>query len=108
MKMSNKVAYFAGGIAAAGALVGASRAKSVRKLAVSGVAKCMEISESVQAGTQTLIDEAEDVRAEAKRQRRINAEIAARIAQVEDDIRKEVVAEVDGVPAHSAKGIAEA
>ena len=94
-----KIAFFFGGVAAAGALKIASGSSSLRKAAVNGVAMAMEVNDSIQSATQDLMDEADDVRAEAERQRKIDAAVAERLAALEEGIREEVTAQVDGKPA---------
>lgn len=94
-----KLGFFAGGVAAAAALKVMSGVPSVRKAAVNCVATALEINDGVQKATQDIMDEAEDVRAEAERQRKIDAAVAERLAALEEGIRDEVVAEVDGTKA---------
>ena len=95
----SKIALFVGGIVAAGAMKAASSSASLRKMAVESVAKAMEVNESIQSATQSIMDEAEDVRAEAARQHKIDVAVAERMAALEEGIREEVTAEVDGKPA---------
>lgn len=97
-----KAAWFAGGIAAAGAVKAASHSKGVRKAAVSGVAKCMAVNDSIQNATQNLMDDADDLRAEAKRKQRIDSAVAERMAELEAKVREEVESEIDAAPAAEA------
>lgn len=94
--MWKKALLFVGGAVAAGVVNIASKSTAVRSAAVSATAKALDASDAIQATTQSIMDEADDVRAEAERQRKIDAAVAARIAEYEEKVREEVVAEVDG------------
>ncbi len=91
----SKAAWFAGGIVAAGALKVASQNATVREAAVNGVAKCLAVNDSIQSATQSIMDDADDLRAEAKRKARIDAAVAERMAQLEVGIREEVESAID-------------
>ena len=94
--MWTKALLFAGGAAAAGLLNLASKSQKVRSAAVSVTAKALDVNDAIQAGTQSIMDEADDVRAEAERQRKIDSLVAERMAQLEEGIRQEAADEVDG------------
>ena len=47
------------------------------------------------AETQNVVDEANDVVAEARRESKIQAAVNARLAEMEEDIRKEVAKKID-------------
>lgn len=94
--MWKKVACFAGGMVATGVLKVISQSKTTRELASKGVAKAMVLNDNIQAVTQNIMDDAEDIRAEAARQRRIDEGVAERLAELEGGIRDEVTAQVDG------------
>lgn len=91
-----KALLFVGGAVAAGVVNVASKSSLVRRAAVNVTAKALDASDAIQATTQNIVDEAEDVRAEAERQRKISAALAARMAEYEDKIRDEIIDEVDG------------
>lgn len=99
--MSNwvKAAWFAGGVATVGVVKAISQSKAIRNAAVTGVSKCMQFNDSVQEATQNFMDDAQDMRAEAKRKSRIDAAVAERLASLENGIREEVEASIDGKPA---------
>ena len=56
-----KAAWFAGGIAAAGAATLASKSPSVHKAAVNVVAKGLAVNDCIQNATQTIMDDADDL-----------------------------------------------
>ena len=97
-----KALLFVGGAVAAGLVSAATKSPAVRSAAVSATAKVLDMNDAVQAGAQSLLDEAADVRAEAERQRKIDAAVAERMAKLEGDIREEVEAVVDGKPARKS------
>mgnify|MGYP001641045278 FL=1 len=55
----------------------------------------MRVAEVVSAETQSIVDDASDATAEARRQSKIDAAVRERLAAVEEDIRREVTAKVD-------------
>lgn len=93
-----KALFFVGGVATAVLAKLASGSKTVRSVAVSAAAKVMDAHDAIQATTQNIMDDADDMRAEAERMRKIDAAVSDRIAKLEEDIRKEVTAEIDGRP----------
>ena len=86
---------FAGGLVASALVQGIAGTPGARKAAVNGIARCMDISDGIQSATQSIIDEAEDLRAEAKLQRKIDAAVAEKIAVIEDEAREEVRAAIE-------------
>ena len=68
-----KVGLFAGGVAAALIVQAAGKSKKVRDAAVNGLAACMVANDNLQAGAQSIVDDASDLRAEAERERKIDA-----------------------------------
>lgn len=98
-----KALLFVGGAAAAGLASIAARSKTLRNAAVNVTAMAMDANEAIQATTQSIMDEADDVRAEAERQRKIDAAVAARLAELEEGIREDVTAEVDGTKKPAAR-----
>ena len=63
---------FAGGVAAALIVQAAGKSKKMRD-AVNGLAACMVANDDLQAGAQSIVDDASDLRAEAERERKIDA-----------------------------------
>lgn len=86
---------FAGGVAAAGVAGVAAQSKSVHNGAVRAAAACMRVSDAVSDVTQSVIDGAADLNAEARRETKINAAVKERLEQVEKDIRSEVEQQLD-------------
>lgn len=91
-----KIGLFAGGVAAAAAATAATKSKTVRKGVVRGVAAAMNANDCIQTATQNLLDDADDVRAEADRKRRIDAIVRQRMTELEKGVREEAAAKVDG------------
>lgn len=87
---------FVGGAVAAGIVNLATKSPTVRSAAVSATARVLDMNDAIQAGTQSIMDEADDVRAEAERQRKIDAAVSERMAKLEEGVREEVTAVVDG------------
>ena len=89
-------AWFAvGGAAAAGAVAGLANSGLLHKAAVAVTTAGIKATDAVAAETQSIVDDANDATAEARRQAKIDAAVAARLAALEGDIRAEVTAEVD-------------
>ena len=55
----------------------------------------IKLADVVRAETQSIIDDASDVTAEARRRVRIDAAVKERLAKEEGRIREEVTAEID-------------
>ena len=94
-----KALCFVGGAAVAGLVGVASKSAALRKVAVNATAKVLDANDAIQASTQSIMDEADDVRAEADRQRKIDAVVAERMRELEEGVREEVISEIDGKPA---------
>ena len=90
-----KALLVAGGAAASALIQGIAGTKGAHNAAVQGLARCMDISDGIQSAAQSVLDEAEDLRAEAKLQRRIDAAVAEKIAAIEDEVREEVRAAIE-------------
>lgn len=93
------IAYVALGAVAAAAARGASKSESLHDGVVRLAAAGLRAADAVTAATQTIADEAADINAEARRQARIDAAVKERLADLEEGIRTEVTAEVDGAEA---------
>lgn len=98
-----KVGLFAGGVAAALIVQAAGKSKKVRDTAVNGLAACMVANDNLQAGAQSIVDDASDLRAEAERERKIDAAVKQRLDELEAGIREEVVAKMDNASSEDAE-----
>ena len=87
--------FVAMGAAAAGAVAGLASTGVLHKAAVATTCAGMKVADAVTAETQSIVDDANDATAEARRQAKIDAAVAARLAALEGDIRAEVTAKVD-------------
>jgi hypothetical protein len=83
------------GAVAAGAVAGLANCGLLHKAAVAVTTGCMKVSDAVSAETQSIVDDANDCAAEARRQAKIDAAVAARLAELEEGIRAEVTEKVD-------------
>ncbi|MBQ9316902.1 MAG: DUF1490 domain-containing protein [Atopobiaceae bacterium] len=92
----SRVCLFVAGAAAAAVVREASKSESLHNGAVRLAAAGLRAADVVSAATQTIADEAADINAEARRQARIDAAVKERLADLEEGIRAEVTAEVDG------------
>lgn len=91
------VLYVLGGAAAAG-IVGSLGGKgTIHKGAVKAASAGMRVTDAVVRVTQGIVGEASDINAEARRKARIDAAVSERLSELEEGIRAEVTAEVDGV-----------
>ncbi len=91
----NRICFTALGAAAAGAVAGLATSGVLHKGAVA-VASCgMKVADAVTAETQSIVDDAADATAEARRQAKIDAAVKARLAAEEEKIRAEVTEQVD-------------
>ena len=86
----------AGGVALASVVGSLGKRGAVHTGAVKVAAAGMRVADKVTRVTRSIVDEAEDINAEARRQARIDAAVAERLAEVEEGIRAEVTAQVDG------------
>ena len=94
------VCLFAAGAATAAIARSLSKSEATgnkaHDAAVKVVAAGMRAADVVSSATQTVADEAADVNAEARRKARIDAAVKERLDALEQEIRAEVIAEVDG------------
>lgn len=91
----SKVLIFAGGVVAAGAVQLASKNESVHQGIVKVAAACLRAGDAVTSATQDVIDGANDLNAEARRQAKIDAIVKERMAEAEADIRADVEEQFD-------------
>ncbi len=95
------VLYVLGGAAAAGIIGSLGGNGAIHKGAVKAASAGMRMTDAVARVTQTIVDEASDINAEARRQAKIDAAVSERLSELEEGIRAEVTAEVDGTPAEA-------
>ena len=88
-----------GGAAASAAVTALAQTGLLHKGAVAVTEMCMAASDAVNGVTQSIMDDATDRRAEARRQAKIDAAVQERLQTIEPDIRKEVTEIVDGATA---------
>lgn len=93
--MSGHFWIFAGGAAAAGLVAGLASNGTLHKGAVAVTTGCMKAADAVTSETQSIVDDANDNRAEARRQKKIDSAVKERIDALEPDIRAEVTKLVD-------------
>ena len=86
---------FAGGAAAAGAVAGPATSGILHKGAVAVTSGAMRVADAVGSETQSIVDDANDSVAEARRQAMIDAAVKERLTQAEQKIREEVTQKVD-------------
>lgn len=91
----NRCLFALGGAVVAGATAGLAANGCLHKAAVKVTSAGMRLADAVSAETQSVVDDAADVTAEARRQAKIDAAVASRLADLEDGIRAEVTAQVD-------------
>lgn len=95
MGFHHQACIAAAGAAAAAAVVRLAQRGVLHRGAVS-VASCgIKLADAVRAETQSIIDDASDATAEARRRVRIDAAVKERLAKEEERIRKEVTAKID-------------
>lgn len=94
MKLTNWC-LAASGAAIAGVVAGLASNGTLHKVAVKATACGLRVTDRVAAETQNVVDEANDVVAEARRESKIDAAVRARLAELEDGIRAEVTKQVD-------------
>ncbi len=102
---SSKLWCFVGGMAATCVGGALSRNTAVRNAAVNGVAQGMLLKEGAQDAMQSIKDDAEDVCADARTQAKVEAARSARMAEIEERVRKQVE---DEMVAEEAKAEADA
>lgn len=86
---------FAGGAAAAGAIAGLASSGVLHKGAVAVTSGAMRVADAVSSETQSIVDDANDNVAEARRNAKIDAAVKERVAEAEQKIRAEVTAQMD-------------
>ena len=94
MKLNNWC-LAAGGAALASVVAGLASDGILHKAAVKATACGLRVTDRVSAETQNVVDEANDVVAEARRESKIDAAVRARLAELEEGIRAEVTKQVD-------------
>jgi hypothetical protein len=94
MKLTNWC-LAASGAAIAGVVAGLASNGTLHKVAVKATACGLRVTDRVAAETQNVVDEANDVVAEARRESKIDAAVRARLAELEEGIRAEVTKQVD-------------
>ncbi|MGN0070324.1 MAG: DUF1490 domain-containing protein [Atopobiaceae bacterium] len=98
-----KFGIFAGGAATAGVVAGIVQSKSFHDALVHITAGCMKAGDAVSSATQSIVDDANDLNAEARRKNKIDAEVAARLAELEKGVRADVTKQVDEAAAAAAE-----
>lgn len=88
-----------GGAAAAGIVGSLGKDGLVHRGAVKVASACLRAADKVSGVTQSIVDEAADINAEARRQARIDAAVAEKLSRLEEDVRAEVTAQIDGTDA---------
>ena len=91
MKKRTGFCIGAAGAALAGVVAGLASNGTLHKAAVKATVCGLRVA----AETQNVVDEANDVVAEARRESKIQAAVNARLAEMEEDIRKEVTKKID-------------
>ena len=91
----HKWCLVAGGAALASVVAGLASDGILHKAAVKATACGLCVTDRVSAETQNVVDEANDVVAEARRESKIDAAVRARLAELEEGIRAEVTKQVD-------------
>ena len=87
--------FAVGGAVAAGIAAGLANNGMLHKAAVNVTAKALEASEAVNAETQAIMDDANDMLAESRRQAKIDAAVRAELEALEPGIREKVIAKID-------------
>lgn len=95
MNMRTNTLVALGGAAVAGIVAGLAGSGKLRRAAVCTTATAMRVSDAVAAEAQSIVDDANDAMAEARREARIEAAVRERLAALEEEVRAEVTAEVD-------------
>ena len=88
------ICFTAAGAAAAGVIASLANRGHLHKAAVAVTAKVMQASDAVAAETQSIVDEANDKRAEDRLQHKIDAAVKEELDKLEGDIRAKVVAKI--------------
>ncbi|MDO4536592.1 MAG: DUF1490 domain-containing protein [Coriobacteriales bacterium] len=95
----SRIALVAAGAVGAGLVGVASKSETVHDGVVKLAAACMRGADKISGAMQSVADEASDINVEARRQAKIDAAVNERLAALEDEIRAEVTAEIDGASA---------
>ena len=98
-----KAGIFALGALATTVCSGVAKTETFHNGLVKATAGVLKVSDKVTGFTQSVVDEASDINAEARRQAKIDAAVAERLASLEAGIRAEVEAQVDEEAAQEAK-----
>ena len=91
----NHLVIFAAGAAAAGVTAGLANSGVLHKAAAKVASAAMAVNDAVTAETQAIMDDANDMRAEARRQAKIDAAVKEELAALEEDIRTKVTKRID-------------
>ena len=83
------------GAAVAGVVAGLAQTGLLHKAAVAATTAGMRVSDAINAESQSIVDDANDAAAEARRQAKIDAAVRERLAAEEARIRAEITAQVD-------------
>lgn len=84
-----------GGAAVAAVAAGLANNGVLHKAAVNVTAQALKAGEAVNAETQAIMDDANDLIAESRRQARIDAAVRAEIEALEPEIRAKIAAKID-------------
>ena len=85
----------AAGAAVAGVIASLANNGHLHKAAVAITTKAMEASDAVAAETQSIVDEANDKRAEDRLQKKIDSAVKEEIDKIAPDIRAKVIAKIN-------------
>ena len=97
------VGIFVLGTAATTAASAVAKTEKFHSALVSCTAGALKVRDKIAGFTQSVIDEASDINAEAARKAKIDAAVAERLAQLEEGIRAEVAEQIDAAAAKEAK-----
>lgn len=93
--ISHNVIIAAAGAAVAGVVAGLANSGLLHKGAVKVTSGAIRVGEAIQAETQSIVDDANDATAEARRKARIEAAVRDKMADLEQGVRESVTAQVD-------------
>ena len=91
----NHALLFAAGAATAGVVAGLANNGTLHKAAAKVASYAMAANDAVTAETQAIMDDAADMRAEARRKAKIDAAVAEELAALEEDVRAKVTKRID-------------
>ena len=89
------ILLFAAGAAVAGVAAGLANNGILHKAAATVTSYAMAANDAVNAETQAIMDDANDMRAEARRKEKIDAAVKEELAALEEDIRAKVEKRID-------------